>query len=517
LQPWAAYLPAALLTLAGVLAPLGYLVLRAASVQPGELANMILRPRIAVLLWNTAALGVSVLAMGTLIALPLAWLTTRTALPGRRLATLLAVAPLAIPGYVMAYGLIGAAHPQGPLAAALPWTPPRPDGFWGATLALGLYTFPYLFLNLRAAMIALDPALEEVARSLGQPPRRVFRRVVLPQLRPALGAGALIVGLHVLGDYGVVSLMRFQTLSFAVFDARHDRVYVCWLALIMIALTAGVLVVEARWLRGLVLHRTAAGAGRARRLRRLGAWNGPAWIALAALAAVAVLLPVASIVYWLARHAARHDPADLLATAWAAARAAGPAALAAALLALPLAHLSVRRPSRPSRALERVAYFGYAMPPMALGLALVMLSAPTPWYQSLLLLCAGYTIHFLAEAIGPIRSGLYQVSPRIEQAARSLGAAPARAFASVTWPLIQGRWLVAVALVFLSAMKELPITLLLAPPDFQTLAVKTWDKTREALLAEAAPYALAILAVSSTAVLLLIPAARSTPTRPDRS
>jgi iron(III) transport system permease protein len=499
----------AVLVVGGVLVPLGYLLLRAFQAEPDQLVDLVWRMRTLRLLGNTLGLAGGVLALSTALALPLAWLTTRAALPGRRLITLLGVLPLAVPGYVMAYVLLAATGTTGTLAETLGLVVPRLSGYPGALLALSLYTFPYLFLNLRTALLGLDPSLEEAARSLGASRWQTFVRVTLPQLRPAYYAGALLVGLHVLGDFGVVSLMRFETFSYALYlqyNASYDRIYAAWLALMLLALTAGALLLEARLLRGLLLHRAGAGTRRHGRRVDLGAWRGAAYGFVALLLAVAVVLPVVTVGYWMSTAGAAIDWADVGASLWHSVSASAPAAVVAGALAVPLAYLSVRQPSPWSRGLERIAYFGYATPPLAFALALVVFSLQTApvLYQTLLLLIVAYALHFLAEAMGPVRSALYQAPPRIEEAARSLGRSPLQAFFAVTFPLLRRGLLVSVAFVFLSAMKELPLTLLLAPIGFEALALGAWGYSNEAMFGQAAPYALALIAFSALFVGLLL-------------
>jgi iron(III) transport system permease protein len=128
-----------------------------------------------------------------------------------------------------------------------------------------------------------------------------------------------------------------------------------------------------------------------------------------------------------------------------------------------------------------------------------------PWlYQTTTLLVGAYVISFLALAIGPIRSALLQVPFRLEEAARSLGRRPFAAFFQTVFPIVRRPVLAATALVLMVAMKELPLTYLLAPTGYTTLAVRVFTRTSEAMLAEAAPFALAIVAFSSLFVGLLI-------------
>ncbi|MEX1055768.1 MAG: ABC transporter permease subunit, partial [Rhodothermales bacterium] len=220
---------------------------------------------------------------------------------------------------------------------------------------------------------------------------------------------------------------------------------------------------------------------------------------------ISVGIPTLTVGYWMTR-ATSNPWADLWPALWDSVAASAPAALAAAALALPLAYLGVRRPSLLTRGLERLAYFGYATPPLAFALALIFFSLQAaPWfYQTMGLLITAYAIHFLAEAVGPIRSALYHAPPSIQEAARSLGRSPLRAFFEATFPLLKRGILVSIAFVFLSAMKELPITFLLSPIGFETLALNAWGYTSEALFGSAAPFALAIMIFSALFVGLLL-------------
>ena len=493
---------------AGVVVPLLYLLLRGFSADPAELQALVFRRRNLDLLLNTLALTVGVLVAATFIAFPLAWITTRVDIPFQKSVTVMGVLPLAIPGYVMAFALLSATGGYGTISQIIGVEFGRPTGYWGSFFALALSTSPYLFLNLRSAINGLDSSLEESARSLGYDSRDVFLRVVLPQLRPAYLAGALLVGLHVLGDFGVVSLMRFETFSYAIYlqySSAFDRVYASWLALMLLGLTAGVLFMEARLLRGVVLHRTGSGVRRVTRLVKPGRWSFPIFAFIAVLI-IAIAVPVVSLAFWTTTSQAASEMSGVFSAMWMSFTASAPAAVVAGILALSLAYMSVRTPSPMSALLERIAYFGYATPPLAFALALVFFSLQVaPFiYQTLGLLIFAYSIHFLAEAIGPIRSALYQAPPSVEEAARALGRSPFRAFAEATFPLLRRGLMVSMAFVFLSAMKELPITFLLSPIGFQTLAINVWDYTNEAMFGAAAPHALAIVGFSALFVGLLL-------------
>ena len=167
--------------------------------------------------------------------------------------------------------------------------------------------------------------------------------------------------------------------------------------------------------------------------------------------------------------------------------------------ALPVAVLAVRRSSRLSALFERVAYTSYALPGIVVALALVFfgINYLPALYQTLPLLLLAYVILFVPQALGAQRNALLQVTPSLEEAARSLGARPSRVLRRVTLPLLRPGLLAGGALVFLTAMKELPAALILSPLGYSTLATQIWSTINEAFFARAAVPSLLLLLLSS--------------------
>jgi iron(III) transport system permease protein len=501
----------ALAVSSGVLIPLVYLVVRALEADGSSLQEIVFRERNLLLLGNTLLLAVMVLGLATLIALPSAWLLARVRVPFSRLWVVAATLPLAVPGYVGAFALLAASGAGGTLEV-VGLQVPRLDGFWGASIILAAYTAPYLFVNLYAALERLDPALEEASRSLGQSHWTGFWRVVVPQLRPAWLSGGLLIVLHVLGDFGVVSLMRFETFSSAIYTqyiGSLDRVYAAWLALVLLVLTVGILAIEGVAMRRVFLSRNSKNTRQATQLN-WGVWAHLAVVPLGIYAALAVLLPMVTALHWMIREPPSlfYNPLmELAQAALGTVSAALPAAILSAVCALPLAYLAVRYQTRFSAWLERSSYLGYATPPLALALALIFVTLRVfpGMYQTLWLLIFAYTVHFLAESIGPIRSQLHQTPVRLEEAGRSLGLSGLAVLWRVLVPLLARGVLAAMALAFLSAAKELPLTTLLAPPGFESLAKNVYGYTSEAMFGKAAPHALALMLLSGGFIGLVLP------------
>jgi iron(III) transport system permease protein len=474
----------------------------------GDAWDVVFRTRTLDLLWSTGALVAGVVAATLVVAVPLAWLVVRTDLPGRRAWAVAAALPLVIPSYVAALCLLGALGPRGLLADLLGRDLPELRGYWGALLALTLATYPYVFLLASAALRDMDPALEEASRSLGRSRAETFRRVVLPALRPSLGAGGLLVGLYVLSDFGVVSLMNYDALTRAIFlqyRSLFDRTPAAALALVLVAFTMLLLLAESRARRRGRLHRTSPGVARAPQPLPLGRWRIPALVFCSATVGTFLVLPASVLAYWLGRGIGDGRGVEVpVREALNSVTASGLAALVGVAAALPLALLAVRYRSR-WRTLERVAFLSNALPGIVIALALVFFAARyAPFvYQTLTLLVLAYVIRFLPQALAALETALRRISPSIEEAARSLGRREASVLVRVTLPLARSGLGAGAALVFLSAMKELPATLLLRPIGFETLATSIWRETSVASYSQAAPAALLLIVLSIPFLLLL--------------
>jgi iron(III) transport system permease protein len=504
--------------------PLMYLLLRAVGASD-EALRFVLSGRSLVLVWQTLILALSVTLLTALLGVPLAWLTTRTDLPWQRFWSVALVLPLVTPTYVGAFTLVAALGPRGLLQQMLESAlgiQRLPDiyGFGGATLALTLFTYPYVLLTVRGAMLRLDPAFERASRSLGVGPWTTFRRVTIPLLRPSLAAGGLLVALYTLSDFGAVSLLQYDSFTRAIYlqyQGSLDRSTAALLALVLVALTAAILLAEAASRGRARYYRSARSTEQPERYR-LGRWSAPALAMCGATVFVAVVLPASVLLYWLARGlGAAAIRIDVLWLPFVnSGYAAGFASAVALLAAVPVAVLAVRHPSPLSSLVERITYASFALPGIVVALALVFFGANfVPMlYQTLALLVFAYVVRFLPEAVGSLRSGLLQVNPRLEEAAASLGRRPHQVFVSVTAPLLAPAAFGGVALVFMSAVKELPVTLLLSPIGFQTLATATWTATASGLFAQAAPPALLLVLISAASLPWLLRSDRKSETEP---
>lgn len=471
-------------------------------------------------------------ALGTIaIAVPYAFLLVRSDLPGRRVWGLVGALPLVVPSYVGAFAIVGAFGPRGVLQQAL--APlgvrrlPEIYGFGGALVVLVLFTYPYVLLLVAAAWRRSDVSLERAARGLGSSPWRAFRSATLPQLRSSIVAGGLLSALYALGDFGVVSIFRVDTFTREIYlryGALFDREGAAILGLVLCMITFLVLLVERRVLRGSQRGaRRRIGGRDAGDVVALGRWKLPALAFVGIVAMLALIIPLAVLTWWLAQLGADGAWSDRLDATVSAAGgsllSSSLGAFVAAALAVPVASLLVRAPGRLPSFIESIIYSGYALPGLvaALGLTLFATRAAFWLYQTLALLVVAYVIRFLPQAVGATRSSLERINPALEDAARGMGLGVWGAFRRVTLPLAGPGVAAGAMLVFLTAMKELPATLVLRPTGFETLATEIWNQTSVSNYGDASLPALALVAISAVPLWLLVirPVAAGSDPRPD--
>jgi iron(III) transport system permease protein len=483
---WVA-MAAALVALVALL-PLGFILW--VGVQSGweTVTTLVFRPRVGELLVNTALLVVLTVPICVGLAVATAWLTERSDLPGARWWAWLAAAPLAVPAFVHSYAWISLV--------------PSLHGLGAGVLVSVLAYFPFLYLPVAAALRRLDPAMEDAAAALGLGPWEVFLRVVLPQLRLAIWGGGLLVGLHLLAEYGLFVMIRFDTFTTAIVDQFQSTfngpaanmlagvlVLSCFLLLGVEAGTRG----EERYAR------VGSGAARQAPRSRLGRYT--LWcLALPIVTALLSLgVPLITLGRWLVAGGAEvWQAAEMAPALWQTLGLALGGAALTTLVAVPMAWLSIRAPSRVQRMLESCHYLAGALPGIVVALALVTITVRValPLYQTVFTVLLAYGLMFLPRALVSLRAGIAQAPVELEQAARSLGRTPAQALWRVTLRLAAPGAASGAAMVFLGITNELTATLLLAPNGTQTLATAFWAHSSEIDYAGAAPYAVTMVLLS---------------------
>jgi iron(III) transport system permease protein len=506
---------AAIASAALVLLPLGYVTSLALSADPAVWHRLWIT-RVPELLWNTVSLAGAVALLSIIIGLSTAWMVTRFEFPGRRLWEVGLVLPLAMPTYVLAYVynyLLGFGGPGEHLWQMIAGPHARissPQSFWGVTVVMALDTFPFVYLLTRSALLSFNVSFEEVARTCGASPLHRMLFVTLPLLRPSIVAGVALVILYVVSDFGAVSLLRYQTLTYAVFQqmtGRSDNQAASILSILLVILALLFLLTE-RWFRRKSRFYQTTGRFRAPQRIRCG------WVHTAALTAclttvigLAFGIPAYLLVIWsLSPEAQAMLDARFFGFVWNSALLSTLAATAGVLVGLPLAYLASRNPTWLNTGCLQAAYAGYVLPgPVAALAVLVLFLKVLPFlYGTVIVLIVAYVLHFLPAGLQSLEPSIQQITPNLEEVSRTLGLTVRETWRRVTLPLIRNGVIVAWVLIFLQTMKELPATLLLRPVGFDTLAIRVWLEASEEYYQLAAPSALLIVLVGLPALVLLL-------------
>jgi iron(III) transport system permease protein len=467
-----------------LLLPLVAVIADAQSAGWSEFSTVLFRARSLTLLVNTLALPLIVTPIAAFLGTAAAWYTEKTALPGRRIWTVLLVLPIAMPDFIVGYAWHTLAPTASPLGAAV--------------LVMSLSSYPLIYLPVAAALRRLDPALEEASRSLGLGSTRTFFRVVLPSIRSAILGGALIVVLVLVSEYGAFEIVRFQTFTtevFTEFQVDPDAAGALSIPLVLI----GVLVVIGESLVPVARSSSRPGIRRPS-LLPLGRADAGVSAAFAALVALAVAVPVGTLIYWMitSQHTTLPAQATVLQATITTCEYCAGGALLAVVLALPIAILSARRQRGLSVVIERSTYLTLALPGVVIALSLIFLALrfAFPFYETSWLVIVGYAVITFPLALSCVKTSVRQAPAELAAVGRSLGRSGLFVFLRVTLPLIAPGLIAGFCLVFLTASTELTATLVLQPPDTVTLSTQFWAFQSETAYGAAAPYGLVIILLS---------------------
>lgn len=458
---------------------------------------------------NSLGLAAAVSVAATALGVGTAFAVTKLDLPAARVLRIILPIPLVMPSFVGATALVAATSRGGFLS----WMP-TPFGFWGAFATLTLLTYPYVYLPAAARLASTSPSLEEAARTLGHGPWSTIRRVVLPQLKNASLAGGLLVFLYTLSEFGAVAVLRFDTITQTIFASKmSDRQLSLSLGLFLALIAVSVA----------ALASTKAENGRRVSSKppvkyQVGAWRWPIALVCALPFLVGVVVPVFVFLEWTTWVSPTsgssftgwsNGVSFLLGPLMGSALTAVVAAAVTTAVTLPVAVLTVRRGSKLGRTVSVLIAASFAIPGLVVALALTVWAVRAPLglgvlYQTFALMVLGYVIHFGAQSLRSTESAVASVPKTYAEAAATLGASWWRRLVAIEGPLMRPGVQAGAGLVLLSTLKELPATLLLAPPGFATLATQIWSSSSEAYFAEAGAASLVLLLLSGVLTWLLI-------------
>jgi iron(III) transport system permease protein len=476
-----------------MLQPLAYLFIRASEKSSAQILTLLTRQKTLEVLATTLSLLVIVVVINVLLGTVMAAGLHYIKLPYPRLFLVASILPLAIPSYVFTYT----------------WKAlfPSMQGLWAAALILALSTMPYMILTVLIAFQKIDLGLIEVGRSLGLSKVAIFFRIILPQVRRSISAGALLSGLYVLSDFGAVSLLNVETLTVSIsnlFKSSYDRGAASVIG-ILLFLAAAIFIAFESTLKGRDFE-TRGNEGFQHSMRRIdrGALSMTAFALLGGYIICAVVIPFYVLISRFLANPTAVEVSDLVTAAASTIGVAALGALMAFALSLPLAFLISQGKGGFATTSERLILISHALPGVVVGLALVSFGSRLgSLYQSIYLLAFAYAVLFLAKSVASTSSALALVSPQLKEVAATLGKSRSKIATDVVFPIALPSMSLGVLLVFLTAMKELPATLMLRPTGMDTLATQIWSAASISRFNEAAPYALILVLVAAIPTFIL--------------
>ena len=480
------------------LIPIGYLLVRASQKPVAETAQLLLRPKTLEVLATTSALVLGVVFTTVVMGVAIATGLHFVRLPFRRLLIIPAVLPLAIPSYVFTYTWIALI--------------PNFSGFLAAGFILSITTLPYVILATLSGLRTVDTSQIEVARSLGLTPFETFRRVVFPQVKGHISAGALLAALYTISDFGAVSLLNVETLTVTIqnmYKAAYDRSAAAVISFVLIALSTLVVLADER-VKKQTPNGKAIKAFSSKNLLIKNAGLSFAVIAAIALYAFnAVVIPFYVLITRFFGNQVAIDWADLFTAAVSTVSVAALGAFIALVLSAPLGIVLSGPSTRVGAIAQRIITVGHGLPGVVVGLAVVSIGSKLgSLYQTTFLLAFAYALLFLAKSVASMSSSLSRVPSSVKDVASTLGMNQWMVIKRVVAPIAAPGIGLGTLLVFLTAMKELPATLMLRPTGFETLATQIWSAAAINRFNEAAPYALILVLIAALPTFLL--------TRPDK-
>ncbi len=483
--------------------------------------------------FNTFVLMAFTGLISMVIGLFLAWTVTLYEFPGHRFFGWALILPLALPTYIAAYTYAGMLNYTGDLYTLFRNVFGYDGGQYlffnvfgmpGTIFIMSMVLYPYVYVLARSYFLQQSAVFMEVSASLGNSPVKGFFKVILPLARPALISGVILVLMEVLNDYGAVRYLGVDTFTIGVFTAwfslgDSEAAMKLSSVLLMVIFT---LIIAERFLRGGAQYDFLDAQFRpvkARKIKGAKKWliTGLCFLPLL----FGFLLPVMQLISWFFESISEVWGTSFFRLVFNSFSLALVAGLFCVGLSLLLAYSCRLNKDKWMNGLTKFATMGYAIPGAVIGVGVMI---PFAWMDnrindwliswggspvglilsgSVAALLFAYIVRFLAVGYNPVESGFTRISSTLDDASRSLGKGRFSTLMKVNLPLLRGSLISGLILVFIDVLKELPLTLILRPFNFDTLATKSFEYAIDERLAESAPAALIIVGTGTIAVVLL--------------
>lgn len=496
---------------------------------PGETWQHLVDHVLLDYLFNSGVLLLGCILFTLALGVSSAWIVSRYRLPCHKILEWLLILPLAFPSYITAYAYAGFFDYGGSLMRitdVFGFNAFRVDimNAPGLVFVLSVSLFPYVYVASRAVFIYQSGRLIEASKLLGTNEIKTFFKIVLPMARPGIFAGLLLVIMEVLNDYGAAKYYGVSTFTTGIFRAwfaLEEPATAIYLSALLLLIVFTFIFLE-RWQRRKKSYELASRSSI--RLPKIAVSKRKTYLFLCVVLlpiCLGFLLPVLQLGYWgILTFESVASSAFVMITL----KSLGMAVLTAfltVLVALMTLYFPVWNRVKWLRKTSNLVILGYAVPGAVLAIGVMI---PTLHFDrwliamgeaffnaelslwlngTLAVLLYAYVIRFLAVAANPILSNKLKLKPSISDASRLLGYGPFKTFLKIDLPLLKPGLLAGFILVFVDAMKELPLTLILKPYNFNTLAVKAYEYASDEQVMEASLPALCIVLTGVVPIILL--------------
>ena len=460
-------------------------------------------------LTNTVELSLLVMIASVIITFPLAWLVGRTDMPGKKAYRTLLVSSYMIPPYVGAIAWVQLLNPSvGYLNNIFKWmfglnaAPFDIYTFWGLAWVLTLFYSPFAFITISRAMEKMDPTLEEAARVSGASPLRTVIDVTLPLMAPSILAGGLLVFIAAGSCFGIPSIVgmpgnievmttRIVTYIYMGDDAGVRDSTALAASLMFIA---NFLLMGMTWMMGRKDYTTISGKSTRPNIVELGKWKWPAFCAVGLYGAIAVIIPLGSIVLtsflksmskpieWSNIGIEPWIPvitsAQYMESVWNSVIYGVIAATIGTALSLFVAYLAVKTQLKGRSIPDLLVVIGGSTPSIVIALALIITFSGNyglNMYSTMWIIIVSYLVKYMTMSVRTIAAALSQVHVSLEEAALNSGANWLRVCKDIIIPLIAPSVIAGWFLIFMPSFYELPMSLLLYGCDTKTIGVLLYE------------------------------------------
>jgi iron(III) transport system permease protein len=473
---------------------------------------------------NTLILMAGVAVLSFTLGVSTAWFVSYYDFPARNFFSWSLILPITVPGYIAGFTYTGMLDYTSPLYTFFRENFGINTGQYlffdilslpGAIFIFGFTLYPYVYLISRSYFQNQSSQMMEAGLSLGRSAGYMFLRVIIPSARPAIVAGISLALMEVLNDYGLVKYYGVETFTTGIFISWFSfgslDAAIRLSAILMLFVLA--LIGLEEFQRGKIRYSSEKSMRHFNR-KKVSPVKGlmiSLWVLLPFL--LGFLIPFYNLVLWsfqvINKGLLTNFTALIINSFWLAATASLLIAVFSVLMAFTVRHY----PIRPAKISVRFATLGYALPGavVAVGLLVIFLWADRNLFAfatagitgTISALIFAYIVRFMAVGYNSIESGNQKIPVSLDQSAQALGRSKFATLIKINLPLLKNSVIAAMLLVFIDVLKELPLTLILRPFNFDTLAIRSFEYASDERIAEAAPAAVTIILVSLIPVLFL--------------